>query len=172
MNICRAYHSATFLADTLYVFGGIDRKNLPTNSIEFLRVSETGYACTYWKSLNVPDTVLGRTNPVFCPVNANQIVIIGGAGPDDALKDVHVFDMSKIDSDLKAHVSLVTEDSGIACFGGANAQFDGKSGLASLLLDDKMNLKMIHYCQGSQKLTTICDYGPSTNEEDSDEFSD
>lgn len=88
MNEARWTSSSCVHGDYLYTFGGGDLQGY-INSIEKLQVKgELGPASRAWQLIpasQVPNFTQ-RASPVTCPLNSDEIVLIGGndgVGPND-----------------------------------------------------------------------------------------
>ena len=80
LNVARSQASSCILGRRVYVFGGCGDGESYLNSIEYLKLSSRqdesqGLA---WMIVSL-EMVTPRINPVLCPLNERQIVLIGGS---------------------------------------------------------------------------------------------
>jgi len=93
----RYFTNACYLNGTLYVFGGrIGQKFKTINSIEMLNLSDAARGEASWMIFQPPEysTLSPRFSAMFGPVNAEEIVIIGGRNRKaEDLNDVNIFNV-------------------------------------------------------------------------------
>ena len=91
LNVARAGHSSCAQGRFLFVFCGCNDTG-KLNSIEQLDTeADTSGSATQWNLISVsPDVFSGRINPLVVPINATEILIMGGYFRN-MISDVYVF---------------------------------------------------------------------------------
>ena len=73
LNVARVSHSSVGIVDQVYVACGNGADGL-LNSVEILILGAKS-----WVLIDIPD-LAPRTRPIFCQIDTNSIVILGGHG--------------------------------------------------------------------------------------------
>ena len=97
MNLERYAHSSCTIGKTLYVLSGLDEDDEVTGTIEKLTNIDEQVAITSsrwrWQLIELIESFLPRSAPVFCAWNNHEIIILGGKNEEgERLGDGWVFD--------------------------------------------------------------------------------
>ena len=100
LNLPRYDTSSCTLGDRVYCFGGVQGYKSYYNSIEWLDASDCLFSGTVMPSWNLIEIsqkkkLDPRYGSLFCPINANELVIMGGRDQLTDLSDAWIFSCKK-----------------------------------------------------------------------------